>query len=246
MAAIIDGWLTQPRYYPATRTFASVISELVTDIYPDVVILHDGDAAQEPIGRDLIVERDRYEALKDLAESLGKVVYWDGQGFLRVEDTPDPQEIVWDIRAGHMGVLVNSSREVSRDGVYNGVVAKGEGVTGEAVHAVVVDNGPNSPTRWGGRFGKVPREYASPLLTTGPQARMAAESLLRRYIGVPYSVSFGVVPNPALRPREAVRITQKDGNREVHLVETCRVPLAYDAVMTGTTREQTNVQVAEL
>jgi hypothetical protein len=181
-----------------------------------------------------------------LSRSLGKVVFWDGHGFLRVEDAPDPENIVWDIKAGRNGVLVDSDREVSREGMYNGVVAVGEGVTGEAVRAVVVDRGVNSPTRWGGRFGKVPREYSSPLLTTGTQARMAATSLLRRYIGMPYQVSFGAIPNPALRPREVVRITQKDGNRERHLIETCTVQLSVDAVMTGTTREQTHVVVGEL
>src|SRR5690606_24391248 len=104
--------------------------------------------------------------LRDLAESLGKLVWWDGEGTLRVADAPDATVPVWHVRAGRHGVLVSAQRRVTRQGIYNAVVAQGEATSGTPARAVVVDDGPLSPTRWGGPFGKVPRFYSSPLLTT--------------------------------------------------------------------------------
>ena len=244
MSGIIDGRLPVPVELAAGRTIESVASELVHDIYPAAVILFDDDSGQATLGRSIIVEEKRYEALKDIADAIGKVVYWDGEGALRFESPPDPDDIAWDLRAGQAGVLVDARRGVTREGMYNGIVARGEGGdTDDPVQGIAVDNGAHSPTRWGGPFGKVPRFYASPVLTTDAQAAQAARSLLRRYIGMPYNVRFGSVPNPALRPRQAVRIRFDDGTREVHLVEKLTVPLTDDAAMTGTTKEQTLVTI---
>src|SRR5690606_31282467 len=227
-------------------SIGEIVQALVGDVYPGATVVFDDDSDQASIGRPLLFEEKRYEALKDIADSLGKVMYWDGEGVLRVEDAPDPDDIVWHLRAGRGGVLADSRRGVSREGMYNGIVARGEGGDqSDPVTGIAVDTCVHSPTRWSGRFATVPRFSSSPLVTTAEQAQQAAVSLLRRYIGMPYSVSFGVVPNPALRPRQAVRITQRDGNRETHIVQTCVVPLTEDAAMTGTTREQTLVQIGQ-
>src|SRR5690554_1921350 len=148
-------------------------------------------------------------------------MYWDGTGVLRVETPPDESTPLVDISAGAGGVLLTSTRRVSRDGVYNGVVARGEGgEQTDPVSAVAVDIGPTSPTRWGGRFGKIPRFYISPFIISEGQAIAAAQAILRRQLGAPYSVDFGTVVNPALRPRHPVRIMQRDRNREIHIVQT--------------------------
>src|SRR5690606_5239025 len=102
--------------------------------------------------------------------------------------------------------------------------------------------GVSSPTRWGGRFGMVPRCYSSPLVTTNEGGVAAAASILRRSIGMPYSVDFGSVPTPALRPRQAVRVTRRRRNRETRQQDPLRIPLT-GGPMTGTTREQPLVQV---
>lgn len=246
MSGIIDARLLNPTQFTKNRTISSVVAELVHDVYPNAVILFDDSSGSQKLGRQLVVEESRQAALMDVAESLGKVVYWDGEGFLRIEDPPSTSDIKWHIRATNKGVLIDSSRRVTREGMANAVVARGEGATEDAVRGVAFDMGPNSPTRWGGPFGKVPVFYSSPLLTTSLQARKAASTLLFRRIGKPYSVDFGVVPNPSIRPRDTVRITQKSGEREKHVIETCIIPLVSDQHMTGTTREHTSVTIEEI
>lgn len=245
MQGLADARLVMPRQYRSTQPVGSVVEDLVLDVYPGAVIAWDDDTSQRAIGRDLVIEKDRAAALRDIATSRGKVIYWDSEGILRIETAPDPETVVWEMRAGWDGVLVTSSRRVSREGMYNGVVARGEGTADSPAIGIAVDAGPDSPTRWGGKFGMVPRFYSSPLLDDDPSGFAAAAAILRRSIGMPYSVDFGAVPNPALRPRQAVRITQRDGNREIHLVDTLRIPLLA-GTMTGTTREQTLVRVGSL
>jgi hypothetical protein len=244
MIGITDGRLTQPREFEPTRSVASVFLELVSEIYPDAVIIFDDESALETIGRTLIAEDSRLEPLQELTTSLGKIMYWDGLGFLQVQNTPDELVPVWEMKSGFKGVLTTAQRRITREGAFNGVVARGEGAdTDDPVQALVVDNGGSSPTRWGGRFGRVPRFYASPFIRTEAQAEVVARAMLRRHIGLPYGVDFGTIVNPTLRPYEPTRITYGDGNREIHVVERLTIPLRPGDRMTGTTREKTLVSI---
>lgn len=245
MRGIIRAQLLAPRAYAPDTTVGDVVDDLVRDVYPDVAIAWDDATNLEPVGRQLVVERDRYAALREVAEAWAKVMFFDGLGILRIEAPPPADEIVWEVRAGRNGVLIRAQDAVSDEESFNAVVVTGEGVSGlaSAARGVAVDRGVTSPTRFGGRFGKVPDFFASPLVLTTQQAREAAIARLRRNIGMTHVASFGTVVNPLLRPRQAIRLTRRDGTRDKHVMERCTVPLVADAAMDGTTREQTAVSV---
>lgn len=246
MSNIVDAKLLQPVQFFEDQSAGFVVDTLVREVLPDVVIVWDDNASAQPLGRQIFVEESRYDAIAEVADSRGKVLYFDGDGVLRIEDAPDPDTIVWEVKAGYRGVLIDTERVVSREGVYNAVVATGEGASGEDVFAVAVDVGAQSPTRFGGRFGRVPRFFNSPLLTTTAQAELAARTILQRSLGMPYSADFGAVVHPQIRPRMLVRVTQKDGNREKHHLERVTIPLEAQQAMTGTTREQTRAAIGSL
>lgn len=238
MAGIVDAKLTEPRQYTATATFGSVAEDLVLEVYPWATIEWDDGTDLTTIGRDVIGEQDRYALLHDVVTSVGKVAYWDHRGVLVIRTPPDPASPVFEVNAGADGVLVEMSRLLTRDGVYNAVVATGEGADTESpVRALVVDDNPLSPTYWFGGFGKVPRFYNSPFLTSNAQATTAGTALLRRAAGLPYSVDFTSVPNPALEPDDPVRVVHRSGS-EVHVMETLTIPLVADAAAGSRTREQ--------
>ena len=244
MGAIIEATLLAPREYAATDTFGAVFADLVGDVHPDASIVFDDSSAFQAIGRRLVVDESRYEPLLEMADSLGKVMYWDGEGVLRVEDPPDDDEPVWRVAAGRGGVMISAARRVTRDGAFNAVIVQGEGGGGDdPVRGVAVDKGPKSPTRFGGRFGRVPRVETLPQVTTQAQATAAARQILRRNIGAPFSADFSAVPNPALRPRMPVLVVQRDGNRELHVIETLTIPLTADGAMQATTRERTHIVI---
>jgi hypothetical protein len=207
MAGIVEARLITPQQFAATALYEDVVNDLVTEVYPWATVEWDDTTGEDPLGRSLIAEEDRWKFLDDLVTSRGKIWYWDHRGVLVIRTAPDPDEPVWEVNAGADGVLIAVSRDLSREGVYNAVVASGEALDTEAPPtAVAVDDNPDSPTYWNGSFGKVPRFYSSPFITTTGQAETTAAALLRAKLGLPYNVHFQAIVNPALEPWDPVAV----------------------------------------
>lgn len=244
MAAVVDARLEQPVQFGSTATISQVFTQLITEVFPAAVIEYDFDAVGTQLAGPHILDEDRFEFLDDLVTALGKVWYWDYRGVLVVRDAPNPTAPVWQVTHGADGVLVSLSRERNRDGVYNIVVATGEAGTGTPVRAVARDADLNSPTYYLGRFGKVPRFFSSPLLTTQLGAATAAQKLLTRAVGLPYSINFGAVPNPAIEVHDPIYVSYSDNAQsEVHVIERLRLPLSVDGVMTGSTKNKSDLNI---
>lgn len=240
MSGIIDARLTAPVSFGPNHTIRQVFERLVREVYPEAEIIYGFDPDGIALGRAQVAEEDRYGFLLEVTRSLGMVMYWDHTGALRVERAPDPANPVWTVNAGSGGVLVSMSRALDRDGAYNAMVVTGEAPDGNnPVRAVAYNLNPASPTYWHGRFGKVPRFYSSPFITTAAQARTVATEMLRRVLGTPYSVDFTAVPNPALEPLDPVRVVYSDDHpAEVHVIEQMTLPLTPGGALTATTREK--------
>jgi hypothetical protein len=244
MATIIDSRFLQPRQWITGTTVGEIVSDTIHTVYDDAVIVFDDDSDLSTIGRSLIVEESRYELLLTLAEGLGKVVYWDELGQLVFRTIPDEDDVTWAVKAGPGGAMVQADRSLSREGVYNAVVVTGEGADEiTPVRAVAFDAQQSSPTFFDGPFGRVPRFYSSPFITTQTQAANAARNLLRQSLGAPYDVGLSAVPNPAVRPYDVLRVTYNNGNRELHIVERATIPLNVESPVKIATRESTVIFV---
>lgn len=245
MVGISEARLLAPIQFDATATYGDVVDQLVTEVYPWATIEWDDATDTDLLARTVIAEEDRFQFLDDLVTAKGKMWFWDHRGVLVIRDIPDPDEVVWEVNAGASGVLIALSRELSREGVYNAVVASGEALdTEEPPRAVAVDDNPASPTYWDGDFGKVPRFYTSPFITDATQAATAAAAILRQNLGLPYSVDFTQVPNPALEPWDPIAVTLAR-RTELHVIEKLTVPLTAVQPLTGATREQTLIVIGE-
>ncbi|WP_033288246.1 DUF5047 domain-containing protein [Amycolatopsis jejuensis] len=240
MAGITDARPVAPRSFPAGASVGSVFDDLVGEVYPDAVIAYDFNAAATLFPDNHVMDDDRYKFLKDIADSFGKVMYWDYAGVLQVRTAPSPDKPVFDVTHGHGGVLVKLSRSLSRESIYNAVVATGEAPgENQPVRAVAYDLNPDSPTYWNGPFGKVPTFYSSTFITTTDQAATAARAKLERVIGLPYNVNFQAVPNVALEPLDPVRVSYSDSKPpESHVIDTLTIPLDAGSGMSATTRKQ--------
>jgi uncharacterized protein DUF5047 len=238
MAGIIDARFTTPMVFTAGTTVASVIQTIVTDVYSWATFDLDSSLTTATLTTDQTTTDDRYGFLSDLVKAYGMVMRWDYRGVFWVHQQPSTTTPVATIKAGSGGVLVSLSRSLGRQGVYNGVVASGQQLseTVPPVTATVFDTDPNSPTLWGGPFGKVPMFYSSSFLTTTDQCTSAGTSLLAQNKGVPYSVDFGQVPNPALEPYDPVVISYP-GHREQHVISQLVVPLDPSTAQTAQTRQ---------
>lgn len=248
MAGIIDARFLTPRQFPSTWTREQLVHTLITEVYPSAVIeWDDAGAAATTLGRNIVAERDRFPVLKDLVTSVGKIGYFDHRGIFVVKTPPTLDgPPAWTIDAGQDGVLIEMSREITREGIYNVVVASGEATDlTPPVTAIVADVSPTSPTRYGGPFGPVPRFYTSAFITTKPQAVAAATGLLRTSLGLPYQVDLSSIANPALEPDDVIAVKYpraaslfKSLRTEAHIVDSITIPLDPETAVSIQTRKQ--------
>jgi hypothetical protein len=195
---------------------------------PAVPIIWNGyDPDRYLINGGPVVENSSYEFMSKLADSRGCVLRFDELGQLNIDiREPDPDTPpVYAITPGRNGNLIKASFKASRDGVYNIVVAYGSDIAAPTGYQLAYNNAPNSKLRWDSQFGAAPRYYASPLLRTPGQAADAAATVLSRYTGLPTTVGLWTLPNPAIRPQDAIsaKIT---GLPETHIVDVVTIPLA--------------------
>ncbi len=254
MAALQDARLLEPVQFLASAVVGTVVLGLVWDVLPLQTIEWDDLAIElQPLGRSVIVEEDRWDFLDDLVRSLGKVWFFDHRGVLVIRTPPVATEPVLEVAAGRRGVLVKVKRNLDREGIFNAVVARGEGVDElTPVYAVAKDDNPDSLTYWEGPFGQVPRFYSSPFITTTAQALEAATSILAGSLGLPYEVDFSMVPNLALEPLDPVTVVypvdlsrNPKSRREVHVLDTITVGLVGAGELVATTRLATTLEVSE-
>lgn len=246
MAGIVDGSLTTPIQFPATATYGTVVSTLVGRVYPTAIIDWDDATNGVAIGRAVIVTDNVYQFLDDMFTAIGKIWYWDYRGHLTIRDQPGPSATPdVELVAGAGGVLVQSTRTITRVGVKNAWVVTGQGTdTLDPATAIVYDNNPSSPTYYNGRFGPVPGYFTSPFITDEPGAASAGQALLLRSVGLPYQINFQAVANPALEPWDTALIRQHTRmGVELHQLRNVTIPLVASRPMTAQTKEQTMVLV---
>jgi hypothetical protein len=231
-----DARFEEPYQVASGTNYTDAIEAVLTDAWPDVPT----DFASTSLTTPALVAQegdDRWAFAQEMARSMGMSLYFDGDGtcVLTVDVLSDP---VVTLAEGAGGVLLAAGRQWTRQGTFNRVIATGEN-TGEAApsRGVATDDNPLSPTYYYGPFGKAPRFYVSPFITTDAQALSAAQSILDRELGTLERVSFGSLVLPHLEPGDTARITREaTGIDEDHVIDQLTVPLSAADSMSGGTR----------
>ncbi|MFI8191338.1 DUF5047 domain-containing protein [Streptomyces sp. NPDC085946] len=225
-AIVADDKFTQP--YKATGTVVGAVTALIQRSIPDADVI--SQITDQPIGsRVFDVEADPWAGAQEIAAAAGAEVYCNADGTFVIATLPDllTATPVWAVEATEGGVYISGNRAMSSDGVYNGVLARGEN-TAENVAPVsylATDDDPNSPTRWAGPFGRRPMFYSSSTLTTVNACAQAANLKLASAKAPNASGDISSLPNPALEPGDVIRVMHEDGTRELHQVASFSVPL---------------------
>jgi hypothetical protein len=242
MSRVRDYRPTAPENFVVGTSVEDIVNTVVGDAVPGLVALFDWDAGSTVISSDHVLSEDRIKFLRELLTAYGKIFYFDYAGRLIVRDQPVANEgsAVWEVNSGRDGVLVAMNRMISRESVYNIVIATGEPVGEEfPVRGVAEDTDPASPTNVDSAFGRVPRFFSSSFLTTTGQANSAARSILASSTGLPYLVELGSVPNPAIEGWDVVTVRYTDRLRpETHVLDSIYYPLSIDEPMVMTSRKQ--------
>ena len=218
---------------------------LIKEVLPEIGISWRLGSSLTP---QLVEERDRWGLIDgrsqdpSIAKSLGGRVFCDSRGSFVAAPVPTLEdEPVWSLTAGDAGTLVEPQQTLSRDKVYNQVVASGASESGQPPvgPAVASDDDPVSPTYYKGPFGAVPLFYTSKLLTTYPQCQMAALSLLAPRLGLKQTVSVSSIVNYAIEPDDVISVTMPNGEEDRHIVDSVNYSLT-GGTMSMQTRSTTS------
>lgn len=229
-------------YQVASGTdFTKAILDLAQEAFPAVPYM-DGFLAASPIslGRPVTAQPgdDRWEFMQGLATALGMVLYFDGDGVLTLRAYAAKGPVL-ELVEGEGGVLLSASRSWSRTSAFNRVIVTGESTTSNVYRGVATDLEPSSPTYYYGPFGRCPEFRTYPDIVSDTQAETVAASILAQHIGTASTVSFGMVPNPALEPEDTILISRPSiGVDENHIIDSLTIGLAATEQMSGTTRER--------
>lgn len=216
------------------------IRRLIQDTLGTSVAVVDrtGSAQVAPV---LDIERERWaDGVEKLADSIAAECFFDPQGVGVIRPQPQLTDAyVWRIASGAGGTLLSKEDNLSRESIYNGVVVTGERVDGTVpVTATVWDTDPNSPTYYLGAFGRKPRFYSNPQLTTVAQCQAAGAALLARVRGINNGTKITAMVNPALEAGDVILLDDAaDGAaKELHILDTVEVPLSPTAAQQLETR----------
>ena len=197
----------------------------------------------------MVWEKDRDQAIIDLAASIGAWVYFDRNGVATIANVPTVGSSAdWLVDASSSGVLIELDRERSRTITRNVVVVESSAADGAKFPTTFVwDNDPTSPTYVGGGggsgtvppsglsagpFGMVPYFHDTPLPLTAAGAKAAGRTILARTTGLASQVSLGQVPNPAVDAFDVLDVMPPKERYDIprvlerHVVDTVTHPLA--------------------
>lgn len=118
-----------------------------------------------------------WDALMDLAEACGYTVYFDPLGTCVIEPlAPNITGVTY--TTGAQSLLMTTSRKfLPTDGVYSGVIARGEHPDKTPIKVSKWDTDPASPTYSLGPFGRRPYGIFNGNITTTPQAQALVDQV---------------------------------------------------------------------
>lgn len=211
----------------------TAIRDLIQDAIPGITVT-DNSGKVQTLAADKVEDRDRTAMLNSLANDMGCDWYATPDGvfvvapFPSLTSTNNPAGASWIINTGDQGVLVSRHTTLERTGIYNAMVVNSEPPDNTApIRSVARDNNPNSPTKWGGPFGKVPKFYTSAYIKTQADADSNAVSMLAQALSATNALDVQCVPNPRLMLGDLVWVESgRSMFTGMYFVQSFTMPLA--------------------
>jgi Domain of unknown function (DUF5047) len=239
-AQIADAAFTSP-WTPNGSKPSDAIVATIQDVFGNSIAYHVSTTpATETALADVLYDEQRGEAVANLASSIGADAYFDALGDFVLAKKPTGNETpVWTLDAGADGSLMEAGENLDRTSVRNGVAVRGQPSADVApIFSLATDSDPNSPTLWGGPFGKVPLIVNLQSVQDQATADSTAASLLRLRLGLTRVLTLRGLPNPALEVGDPVTLVFPDERTETQVVHGLTIPLDVTSPLELTTSSQ--------
>ena len=219
---VVDARFLSPRTPPYGTSTIEHITDLIQEVLPGQVVSAEC-SRNKPIQATAPWERERWDAIDALANSIGAEVYADHRGYFVIKDIPSLTNTYpsYVIRRGDGGTLSSLKVQNTRDRVYNAVVAIGQSSDPNVppVWGWAYDTDPNSPTYYYGDFGQVPKFFSSQFLTTTDQCTVTAQNQLAEALAANRALSLVSLSLTFLEPGDVIDVEVQPGIFERRLIQ---------------------------
>jgi hypothetical protein len=222
----------------AATNYVTAITDVLTLAYPSIVTAFPSTTYTTPL-LTFAAQSDPWEAVTQMAASLGMEIYFDGLGVCRMR--PVPTFSATPVATLTSGVnILDAGVDQDRTTAYNRVVAASKNAsTGAQYRGVATDDDPASPTYYDGPFGHKPRFHYSEFYNSDDQCAAGAEAILAGQLGVARKLDFSGLPDVRLETSDVIEVVIDELDiDELHIIETLSVGLGSDASIVGATRTQ--------
>lgn len=217
LLSLVDEAMLPTEYQPKSgATLVSVIRALVE---PGLTVFTDSAPADRSVPTSITFSDNRLDSVQAVLDAWPAQAYITGDGYLGI--TADPAspttgDVVLTLTDQTGGTVISAAAEVTREGAFNCVVAKGQYPdtdptrAGQEIIQAVYDSDPTSPYRRNGPFSPylVPYGYSSPLLDSPARVLVAANSVLKRLRRArSRTVQVTAVPHPGIQLGDVVSLT---------------------------------------
>jgi hypothetical protein len=219
LLSLVDEAMLPTEYQPKSgATLASVVRALVE---PGLTVFSDMAPADRAVPTSITFSDNRLDAVQAVIDAWPAQIYVTSDGYLAITadaTTPVSGDVVLTLTDRYGGTVMAAGSQVTREGAFNCVVAKGQYPDTDATRAgqeiiqTAYDTDPASPYRKGGPFSPylVPYGYASPLLDSPARVLTAANSVLKRLKrSRSRTVDVECVPHPGVQLGDVVRLTSE-------------------------------------
>jgi hypothetical protein len=187
---------------------------------------------------------DPWQAVTDLATSLGCDIYFDVEGWVVIAPPADIDALPtpdFTYIEGRQCTMVDLSRIFTDEPGYNGIVLTGESPGDElpAVRAVAWDEEPTSATYHLGPYGEVPQFITDQLIKTTEDAQATADQLLRNLLGFSAQLSITGIVNPSYEAGQVIEVVRARSHVSgLYAVDAFNVPLNAKSTQALTLRQK--------
>ena len=242
MQRLEEDRLTEPMAPDPAGTLASELRRLVG---ARIGVIIDPALGDRPCPS-MSCGESRIDAVYEIAKAWPATVREGGDGimYLSPPTAPPTSRPALLLSDGEDGTVVGVAASVSRDKVYNRVVARGQQSSDEGAPSFqAIADQLTGPMRVDGPYGTVPRFFSSPLITSYEQAKRTAEAMLADSVRKKIKVPVQHAPDPRIRLDAHVEIVTRPVDAATTKTMWGTVS-AYEVPLTYRGTQKTDVEVS--
>lgn len=242
-AWIADDTFDSPQQTVSGATAVAEITRLAQRTFPGVQVVDQSGALNRVIPRFEMQSNPWADGIEKLAAGITCEVFFDVNAKLVIRPIPTLNDLpTWYVKTGDGANIVEINEELSRERVFNRVVASGQRSDNvPPVSGTAVNTDQRSPTYYGGAFGRKTKRVTSPTLTTVAQANAMAAATLERVRGVSFDASLSTLVHPGIRASDVIYVSDPLLGDGPHILDRVEVPLSPGDLLSLSTRSDNQV-----